>query len=132
MIELYVSLVDTFLADLKHVNNEKFSNLPEGMQILFLIISGNSTNREGNIIVRVPVIPGFNFTRGRIDSNNRFCCADLKNASEINFIPFHTLAKEKYQMLGRDYPLAIIRSIEKSELESFAQYAEKKALLQKS
>jgi pyruvate-formate lyase-activating enzyme len=57
--------------------------------------------------------------------------AGLKNAYEIDFIPFHTLAKEKYLMLGKEYLFGNYRNIEKTELKPFTDYAEKKGLISK-
>lgn len=130
LIEPYVSLVDTFLADLKHVNNEKFSKFTGGNADLVLDNFRKLDQSGRKYVVRVPVIPGFNFTTEELTAIIDFA-AQLKNAAEINFIPFHTLAKEKYQMLGRDYPFGNIRNIEKSELVSFVQYAEQKGLIAK-
>jgi pyruvate formate lyase activating enzyme len=78
----------------------------------------------------VPVIPGFNFSSGELKAIIDFTTG-LKNAAEINFIPFHSLAKEKYLMLGKEYLFGNERNIEKSELKPFTDYAEKKGLISK-
>jgi pyruvate formate lyase activating enzyme len=79
-------------------------------------------------IVRVPVIPGFNFS-----STEMFAIIDfasgLKNASEIDFIPYHALAMEKYIMLGKEYIFGNHRNIGKAELNQFTEYAEQKGLV---
>jgi pyruvate formate lyase activating enzyme len=78
----------------------------------------------------VPVIPQFNFTSAELFEIIDFA-AGLKNVLEINFIPFHTLAKEKYLMLGKEYIFGNLRNIEKSELKPFAEHAEQKGLISK-
>jgi pyruvate-formate lyase-activating enzyme len=55
----------------------------------------------------------------------------LKNAHEINFIPFHSLAREKYAMLGKKYIFEDHRNIEKHELRQYVTYAESKGLTAK-
>jgi pyruvate formate lyase activating enzyme len=127
VIEGYVELIDVFLADLKHLDNDKFLKYTGGNAALVLenFKKLNETGRK--FIVRVPVIPEFNFSKAELYGIIDFA-AGLENASEINFIPFHTLAKEKYLMLGREYVYGGHRSIEKSELESFAEYAAEKGL----
>ena len=82
-------------------------------------------------IVRVPVIPGFNFSSSEFSAIIDFA-AGLKNAAEINFIPFHSLAREKYLMLGKEYTFGNQKNIEKTELRPFVEYAENKVLFQKS
>jgi pyruvate formate lyase activating enzyme len=123
----YVELIDVFLADLKHVDSNKFLNYTGGNAALVLENFRKLNETGKKFVVRVPVIPEFNFSEAELYSIIDFA-ASLENASEINFIPFHTLAKEKYLMLGREYVFGNQRSIEKSELESFAEYATKKGL----
>lgn len=43
----------------------------------------------------------------------------------------NTLARKKYQMLGREYSFGNIKNIEKDELEPYVQYAEKMGLIAK-
>jgi pyruvate formate lyase activating enzyme len=130
IIENYVNLIDAFLADLKHLDNDKFTRFTGGNAAL-VIENFKKLDKTGRkFIVRVPVIPGFNFSSAELLAIIDFA-AGLKNASEINFIPFHTLAKEKYLMLGKDYKFGNHRSIEKSELAPFTEYAEQKGLISK-
>jgi len=81
-------------------------------------------------IVRVPVIPQFNFSEQELFSIIDFA-AGLENAYEINFIPFHSLAKEKYTMLGKNYIFENHRNIQKAELVQYVGYAERKGMTAK-
>ena len=130
IIENYVNLIDLFLADLKHLDNDKFTKFTGGNATLIIDNFKKLDETGAKFIVRVPVIPGFNFSSDELFAIIDFA-AGLKNAYEINFIPFHTLAKEKYLMLGKDYTFGNQRSIEKSELAPFTEYAEKKGLISK-
>jgi pyruvate formate lyase activating enzyme len=130
IIENYVNLIDVFLADLKHLDNDKFTRFTGGNAALVIENFKKLDETGRKFIVRVPVIPGFNFSSAELLAIIDFA-AGLKNAFEINFIPFHTLAKEKYLMLGKDYTFGNHRSIEKSELAPFAEYAEQKGLISK-
>ena len=127
VIESYVNLVDVFLADLKHIDNDKFLKYTGGNAALVLDNFKKLDETGSKFIVRVPVIPEFNFSMAELNAIIDFA-ADLHNASEINFIPFHTLAKEKYLMLGKEYLFGNYRSIEKKEIESYAEYARSKGL----
>lgn len=130
IIEIYVSLIDLFLADLKHIDSDKFSRFTGGDATLVMENFKKLDKTGVKFIVRVPVIPGFNFSSGELNAIIDFA-AGLKNAAEINFIPFHTLAKEKYLMLGKEYLFGNHRNIEKTELKPFTDYAEKKGLISK-
>jgi len=126
----YLGLIDVFLADLKHTGNEKFTMYTGGNVSLVLNNFMKLDKTGKSFIVRVPVIPLFNFSEQELCSIIDFA-AMLKNAHEINFIPFHSLAKEKYAMLGKEYIFENHRNIEKAELGQFVEYAEKKGLTAK-
>lgn len=130
IIENYVSLIDLFLADLKHLDKDKFFRFTGGDASLVMGNFEKLDSTGSKYIIRVPVIPGFNFSSAELFSIIDFA-AGLKNASEINFIPFHTLAKEKYVMLGKEYLFGNQRNIEKTELKPFTEYAEKRGLISK-
>ena len=83
-----------------------------------------------NFVVRVPVIPEFNFSNDELKAIIDFVY-QLGNAPEIHFIPYHSLAKEKYTMLGLDYTFGNHKNIEKSELIPFIEYAKDKGLTSK-
>ena len=128
VVENYIDLIDVFLADLKHVDVDKFASFTGGDASLVMNNFKKLDEAGRKFIVRVPVIPGFNF------SSNELCAiidfaAGLKNALEINFIPYHSLAKEKYSMLGKDYIFGTQNNIEKTELQPFVEYAEHKGLI---
>jgi glycyl-radical enzyme activating protein len=60
---------------------------------------------EGRLIVRIPVIPGFNTSPELLKRYVSFF--KDHNISEVNILPLHHLGREKYSKLGRNYPMAI-------------------------
>ena len=130
VIENYTDLIDVFLADLKHVEADKFTSFTRGDASLVMNNFKKLDESGKKFIVRVPVIPGFNYTSTELFAIIDFA-AGLKNAAEIDFIPYHALAKEKYLMLGKDYIFGSQNNIEKSELQPFMEYAEHKGLAAK-
>lgn len=126
-IEGYLGFIDVFLADLKHLDSAKFLKFTGGNSALVVNNFRNLDERGAEIIVRVPVIPNFNFSEPELIEIIDFA-AELKNAREINFIPFHSLAREKYAMLGKEYIFEKSRVIGRSELVKYVEYAERKGL----
>lgn len=55
------------------------------------------------MIIRVPVIPGFNDTRDDLFSIGRF--AQELGLAELQLLPYHRYGVTKYASLGRDYAL---------------------------
>jgi len=129
-IEKCLGLVDVFLADLKHTDPEKFAFFTGGNTGLVMENFRKLDNIGAEYVVRVPVVPDFNFSGPELRSIIDFA-SGLKNSSEIHFIPFHSLAKEKYQLLGKDYLYGNKRNVEKSDLAAYVEYAERKGLTAK-
>ncbi len=126
-IEPYLGLTDVFLADLKHTDPLKFAKFTGGDLSLVLdnFMRLNKSGKE--YVIRIPVIPLFNFPGPELNNIIDFA-SQLDNALGIDLIPFHSLAKEKYQMLGREYLFEGQKNIEKKELLPFVKYAEEKGL----
>jgi pyruvate formate lyase activating enzyme len=123
----YLDLVDVFLADLKHIDPVKFNRFTGG-NVSTVLSNFRYLDESGkSYIVRIPVIPEFNFSDTELYSIIDFA-AGLKNSHEINFIPFHTLAREKYIMLGKEYLFKDSLNIEKSDLLPYIKYTEEKEL----
>jgi pyruvate formate lyase activating enzyme len=118
-IENYLSLIDVFLA-----------RYTGGNAALVLNNFRELDKTEKDFIVRIPVIPNFNYSESELCTIIDFA-AGLKNALEINFIPFHSLAREKYAMLGKEYIFENHRNIEKAELVPYVEYAERKGMTAK-
>jgi pyruvate formate lyase activating enzyme len=129
-IENYLDIIDVFLADLKHTSSEKFTKFTGGDISLVINNFKELDNRGKPFVVRVPVIPGFNFSEHELCEIIDFA-SGLKNAHEINFIPFHSLAMEKYIMLGKEYIFDNHGYVEKTELKQYVDYAVKKGLIAK-
>ena len=70
-VERCIGFVDTFLVDLKHTDNVKFKTFTQGDSELVKNNLIKLTDSETHVIVRIPVIPGFNFSenKGRILEN---------------------------------------------------------------
>lgn len=119
--------IDCFLVDLKHTEKSKFRDYTEGdLELVMTNLKKLNELRE-HIIIRIPVIPGFNHTleemKGIINLS-----ASLQSVDEIHFIPYHTLGSEKYKMLGMDYPYSNHKAISDTELTPYLEFAKLKGL----
>jgi pyruvate formate lyase activating enzyme len=121
----YIKLIDTFLADLKHTDYLKFKEFTGGNAGLVLDNLRKLGAYEINLIIRVPVIPGFNHTLTEMKKIVDFVHS-LGYVKEIHFLPFHNLGSEKYRMMGMDNPFEGHKTVNASELEDYMEYANKK------
>lgn len=94
--------LDLMLADLKHVDETRFKQWTNGSAKRVMDNFRRLASVDTPIIVRVPLIPEFNADRDSIRAITNFA-ADETNATEIHFLPYHTLGINKYQLLGEDY-----------------------------
>lgn len=97
--------LDLLLYDVKHVDSElhrRYTGLDN--TLILANLRRIAALPAPQLIVRVPVIPGFNADAASLRAITAFVLSLEKRVSEINLLPYHTLGKSKYQALGRDYP----------------------------
>ena len=124
-----IGLVDTFLADLKHLDSEKFRTYTQGDIRLVLENLTKLVESGARVIVRIPVIPRFNHTEKEM--HRMIDYISLLGIGEVHFLPYHTLGKEKYRMLGRVYFFGKHKPVEDQEVMPWVRYAEKKGIVTK-
>ena len=95
--------LDTYLMDIKHTNSAKhkeFTGVPNDL----ILKNAMKIAESGmtNLVIRVPVIPGFNDKVEEIESIARFA-AGLKGVTKMHILPYHRLGQDKYEGLGREY-----------------------------
>ena len=126
-IEPALPFVDLFLADLKHVDEAVFRQWTDGSARRVLDNLQRLAQAGKKMIIRVPLIQGFNASEADIAAITDFA-ADRLQVSEIHFLPYHTLGMNKYQLLSQPYT-APDKPLDAPELLAFAQdYAQSKGL----
>lgn len=126
-IEPSLPFVDLFLADLKHVDEAVFQQWTDGSARRVLDNLQRLAQAGKKMIIRVPLIQGFNASEADIAAITDFA-ADRLQVSEIHFLPYHTLGMNKYQLLSQPYT-APDNPLDAPELLAFAQdYARSKGL----
>jgi pyruvate formate lyase activating enzyme len=124
-VERCLGLVRTFLVDLKHTDKEKFRYYTRGEINLVMDNLRKLAATRSNIIIRIPVIPGFNHSDKEMKQIIDFS-ASLDHIAEMHFIPYHNLGIEKYNMLGMDYVFGHNKPVDPAELTSYIDYAHSK------
>ena len=84
------------------------------------------TNWPGRLVVRTPVVPGFNDTVANAEATAE-CLAEI-GLSEINLLPFHRLGASKYEQLGMSYEYAEQPAVGQEALEALAAVYREKAI----
>ncbi|MGU3522129.1 glycyl-radical enzyme activating protein [Enterobacteriaceae bacterium C23F] len=118
-LEPALPYIDLFLADLKHVDPEKFMQWTDGSAKRVLDNLKRLAAAGKKMTIRVPLIQGFNADEASIKAITDFA-ADELHVSDIHFLPYHTLGMNKYSLLGVPYS-APDKPLDAPELLDFAQ-----------
>ncbi len=122
-IEKALPYIDLFLYDVKHLDVNKLLEVTGGRsEYIFNNLEMLAQRDPAKVIIRVPVIPGFN-------ANHEVLCqiidyAKKLNVPEVNLLPYHSLGKNKWEQMNRDYIYKDLKMMEKSELREYVQYGE--------
>ena len=101
-IEPALAYTDLFLADLKHVDEGAFKTWTDGSARRVMKNLENVAAAGKQMIIRVPLIPGFNADKASIEAITDFAATTL-HVKEIHFLPYHTLGINKYHLLNQPY-----------------------------
>jgi pyruvate formate lyase activating enzyme len=118
-LEPALPYIDLFLADLKHVDAEKFMQWTDGSAKRVLDNLKRLAAAGKKMTIRVPLIQGFNADEASIEAITEFAATELQ-VSDIHFLPYHTLGMNKYSLLGVPYS-APDKPLDAPELLEFAQ-----------
>ena len=118
-IEPSLPWIDLFLADLKHVADAPFKQWTDGSASRVLENLKKLAAAGKKIIIRVPLVQGFNADEEAIKAITDFA-ADELHVSEIHFLPYHTLGINKYHLLNQPYH-APDKPLDAPDLLAFAQ-----------
>lgn len=99
------TFLDTVIIDLKHTDPVQHSRMTgvDNAPIMRNISQLATTFPEKAILVRTPIIPGFNDTEETIESVADFLLAFPNLRWEL--LPYHRLGTQKYLFLDREYML---------------------------
>ncbi len=105
-IDMCRPYVDLFLFDLKLMDDKRHRTYTGVSNELILENLKRLSQRQHNITIRIPIIPGITD-----DSDNIIAiCEFVKKLStrhDINLLPYHPIATEKYRRLQRVYDVTI-------------------------
>jgi pyruvate formate lyase activating enzyme len=116
--------LNTFLFDLKHTDAEVHRALTGVSNDLILENLWRLVACGAPVILRIPLIPGFNATPETVRAMAAFVGALPGRVLGIDVLPYHTLGKAKYRALGRDYTWAEQPRLRDDEVAAFVSILE--------
>ncbi|QAT62833.1 MULTISPECIES: glycyl-radical enzyme activating protein [Tissierellales] len=113
-----IPYIDTFLFDVKHTDKEVLKSVTGGdLDMILNNLRYIAENYKERVIIRVPVIPKFNYEKDVLASIIKLG-SELR-VKEVHLLPYHTLGKNKYEKMQKPYRMEGIPTVNKSELLSY-------------
>lgn len=121
-IEEVFPWIDLALVDIKAINPHVHK---EGTGVENRIILENILRISfiTKVVVRVPVIPGFNDNEEEIQAIGEFAQL-MSNVDTIHLLPYHNFGENKYSLLGRIYPMENTASNPDEKIEQLKRKVE--------
>jgi len=126
-IEKILPYVDLYLMDIKHMDSAKHKEYTAVGNERILENARKIAQSGVELIIRTPVIPGFNDTPEEIKAISHFA-RTLPGVREHHLLPYHRLGSDKYAGLGRNYALKEIEPPTKEKMEYLLSVAQTSGL----
>lgn len=114
------SLIDLFLYDLKIMDEAKHIKYTGVSNKIILENLRELTKIGKRIFIRIPIIPGINDNDESIDETAKYL-ASLNGLEQINILPYHNIAMEKYKRIGQEYSLNEIKTPSHERMNEISQ-----------
>lgn len=123
-----IDYIDWLFYDIKHTDNLKHREWT-GVSNKLLLENAEKLAKhyKGRLIIRIPVVPGFNDSDNDVSSLADF----MNNAGlkEVNILPLHHLGREKYKLMNMPYFNAQFIIPSQNKMIHIRQLLESKGLL---
>lgn len=119
-IQRVLPYLDLYLMDIKHMDDIKHKAYTGQSNKIILENARRIADSGMHLIIRVPVIPGFNDTEIEIRQIAEFT-QSLGTVHELHLLPYHRLGQDKYEGLGMDYTLKGIEPFTEESMQNLLQ-----------
>ena len=109
-----LSYIDLVILDIKHTTKEGYLNITSHTidDSLEFIDDLNKSGKD--VYIRQVIVPGIMDNIDYLKSLKEFI-KKIKNIKKIEFLPYHSMGKEKYHKLGIKYPYENLKDMDKDK-----------------
>jgi len=122
ILDEILKYLDLVYMDIKHMSPVRHKKLTTKRNRLILENARRTTTKYPTkpLIIRIPVIPGYNDSDENIASTAQFV-RQLEGDYKIELLPYHKLGVPKYRALFKDYPLPGLEPPSEDHLRALAE-----------
>lgn len=122
---------DLIISDIKHMDSDVHKSFAGVGNELCLANLKHVVECGVPLILRTPIVPGYNDEESNIHATAKFIKEELGNKIvQLQLLPYRPLGEDKYEALGMDYPMKDIAAVDvkvygpalKAVAEIFKQY----------
>ena len=118
-MEAVYEYTDLVIADIKHMDTNKHREYTGVGNELILSNIKRTVEMKKKLVIRTPVVPGYNGDEENIRKTGVFIRDDLGGDAVVQYqlLPYRKMGIEKYDSLGAPYPMSGYEPPERSEWE---------------
>lgn len=131
VVSQVLDFADMFLCDIKHLNPDKHKEFTGADNQVILHNLALLAESETEVVVRVPVVPGFNDDAETIEAIGLFV-KGLKTIRQIDLLPYNSGGSAKAERLGRKASVPLRKALPNDVIESFAERLRKMGFVVKA
>jgi len=124
LFEELLGYTDLVLYDLKQMDNSLHKKFTGVGNKIILDNACKISSKKIPMVIRIPIIPGYNDSRKNITETCLFVKNYLKNVKEIDILPFIQIGRKKYSNLGMNYQLIDLESPKKEHVKKLKELIE--------
>lgn len=121
-LEPLLNRLDLVHMDLKHMDADRHRAWT-GVSNDVILDNIRRTARQNELILRIPVIPGFNDGDDNISESAKFAGTLGRNLLRLELLPYHQLGIHRYAELERTYPLESVEPLPEERMQQLQEIA---------
>jgi pyruvate formate lyase activating enzyme len=117
-IDAVLPHTDLILTDIKHMDPLLHRRYTGHSNVTILTNIKYIVEHEKDVVIRMPVVPGFNDDEEAVEAVAQFVVEELGNRiMQLQLLPYRVLGKEKYEALGVPYPMGDMKQPPREQYE---------------
>lgn len=118
----FIKNIDLLYFDIKHYDSKKHQ---QGVGVKNELILENlsiALNEHPNVVIRIPIIPGYNDTLE--DAQQFGTLFNNIGAKSVELLPFHQFGEKKYEYLDKEYEMHDVPQLHSEDLFDYKEILE--------